>query len=137
MDDALREAYRRSEYRVDDAGYVLVLRVEVPSAELRACHEAFGVTCSTFITAWNPHSVPSPLHDNEAALARLQSELASRRLRWLRGAGVDPAGEWPAEPSFLVFGLEEASARECAARFGQNAVVCASRDAVPRLVICT
>ena len=69
-------------------------------------------------------------------MARLEHELDAWGLPWLRGEGVDPAGDWPGEPSLLVLGLDEAAARALARRFGQNAIVCAAADAVPHLVIC-
>ena len=40
-------------------------------------------------------------------MVRLEQALAALGCRWLRGEGVDPDGEWPGEPSFLVFGLDE------------------------------
>jgi hypothetical protein len=137
MDADLLAAYARTEYHVDDHGYAFILRVDEPSAPLRACHAAFGVNCSTFITAWNPRSEPTPQHENEVAMARLHRELAAMGLRWLRGEGIDPSGDWPGEPSLLVLGLDETAARELAGRFGQNALLCADAGAAPRLVICT
>ena len=38
MDDALHEAYSRTEYRVDVSGHTFVLRIDESSAELRRCH---------------------------------------------------------------------------------------------------
>ena len=134
MDAALLAAYQRTEYCVDDQRHAFVLRIDEPSRELRACHDAFGVTCSTFITAWNPRSTPAPRHKNDAAMAQLERELSAMGLRWLRGKGVDPSGDWPGEPSLLVLGLDASGARELARRFDQNAVVYAAADAVPRLL---
>ena len=136
MDSGLLAAYLRTEYRVTDESYAFVLCVNQASEPLRACHTAFGVDCSTFITAWNPGSEPTSQPENEAAMRRLEAELSARNLRWLRGEGVDPTGDWPGERSLLVLGLDEAAARELAGRFGQNAVVCSDATAVPRLVIC-
>lgn len=136
MDSELVAAYARTEYRVDDEGHAFVLRVDEPSAPLRSCHAAFGVTCSTFITACNPGSTPTPLAVNEAAMARLQRHVASMGLQALRGEGADPAGAWPAEPSLLVLGLDEPSGRQLADRFDQNAVICANADGIPRLILC-
>ena len=129
-------AYQRTEYRVSDGVYAFVLRVEEPSPLLRACHAAHGVQCSAFLTAWNPHSAPTPLDVNTAAMSRLEQELDAMGLRWLRGEGVDPAGDWPGEPSLLALGLNEAAAVALARRFAQNAIVCAAADAVPHLVVC-
>jgi len=131
----LLAAYRRTEYRVDDAGYALVLRVGVPSEQLRRCHDAFGVTCSAFITAWNPRSTPTPREQNDLAMTRLEQALGAPGCRWLRGEGVDPEEEWPGEPSFLVLGLDEAAALAIARRFDQYAIVWSGADATPRLVM--
>ena len=128
-------AYLRTEYRVDDAGHAFVLRIDVPSEELRKCHDALGVTCSTFITAWNPRSTPTPRDQNEAAMVRLEQALAALGCRWLRGEGVDPDGEWPGEPSFLVLGLDEPAAVGLARRFDQHAIVWSGADGTPRLVV--
>lgn len=132
----LLAAYQRTEYRVSDRAYAFVLRVEEPSPLLRACHDAYGVRCSTFLTAWNPHSALTPVDVNEAAMAHLEHDLDAMGLRWLRGEGVDPAGGWPGEPSLLALGLDAAAAVILARRFAQNAIVCAADDAVPHLVMC-
>ena len=131
----LLEAYRRTEYRVDDCGCAFVLRIDEPSEALRECHEAFGVTCSVFLTAWNPRSTPTPRGQNEAAMARLEQELRAMGYRWLRGEGIDPGGEWPGEPSVLVLGIDEAAAIDLAQRFDQSAIVWSGADGTPRLVV--
>ena len=131
----LLDAYRRTEYRVADGSYAFVLRIDEPSDSLRTCHAAFGVDCSTFITACNPRSAPTAPDINEEAMRRLEQEVESRGFFVLRGIGVDPTGAWAGEPSLLVLGLDEESGRALAAEFGQYAVVCASEDATPRLAI--
>jgi hypothetical protein len=136
MDDALRDAYRRTEYRVDEDGFAFVLHVDRQSSALRACHTACGVGCSTFITAWNPRSLPMARDVNEAAMTRLEAAVQARGLRALHGVGVDPRGDWPGEPSLLVLGLDEAAGVELARTFDQHAIVCAGEDAIPRLVMC-
>ena len=136
MDPELIAAYVRTAYRVDDSGFSFTMHVDESSAQLRACHGAFAVHCSAFITAWNPRSEAAPRSINEAAMSRLERELDARHLRWLRGEGVDPGGEWPGEPSLLVLGLDHAAAIALGRMFEQNAVVCAAADAIPRLVFC-
>ena len=135
MDAELLAAYRRTEYRVDDAGHAFVLRIDVPSAELRRCHELFGVSCSAFLTAWNPRSTPTSREQNDVAMSRLEQALTALGCRWLKGEGVDPKGEWPGEPSLLVFGVDEPAGVALANRFDQNAIVWSGADAIPRLVL--
>ena len=53
----------------------------------------------------------------------------------LHGRGTDPSGAWPGEASVLVLGMSEAEARELGTRFGQNALLQAGADGVPRLVL--
>jgi hypothetical protein len=136
VDAELIAAYQRTEYRVRDGVHAFVLRIEEPSPLLQACHAAHRVQCSAFLTAWNPRSTPTPPDLNRAAMARLERELDALGLRWLRGEGIDPAGDWPGEPSLLALGLDRSAAIVLARRFAQNAIVCAEADAVPHLVIC-
>lgn len=131
----LLAAYDRTEYRVDDRGHTFVLRIGHHSRELAACHAAFGVRCSTFLTAWNPRSQPTPRDVNERALASLTRDVEARGLTALRGIGIDPDGEWEGEPSLLVLGLAEVEARQLALAFDQNAIVVSDEDAVPFLVV--
>lgn len=131
----LIEAYRRAEYRVADGGYAFAMRIDEPSDSLRTCHAAFGVQCSAFITACNPRSVPTPDAENTAAMERLERTLEEDGYFVLQGLGVDPAGDWPGERSFLVLGIAPPDAVALARRFGQYAIVCAGEDATPRLVV--
>ena len=120
---------------MEDAGHAFRLHIDVPSEDLRRCHELFGVDCSAFITAWNPRSTPWPQERNEAAMARLEQALAAMGCRWLRGEGVDPEGGWPGEPSMLVFGIDAPAGVALARRFDQYAIVWSGADATPRLVM--
>lgn len=72
---------------------------------------------------------------NAAAHARLGAELAAAGYRVVEGAGEDPDGRWPAEPSYLVLGMDLEAARELGRRYGQNAIVWAGADAVPELLL--
>ena len=98
MKSQLVEAYRRTDFRVADRGWSFVLRIDEASSALAACHEAFGVTRSAYLTAWNPRSEPTSIEVNQAAQLRLEAELTVAGFPWLRGEGVDPSGEWPGEP---------------------------------------
>ena len=131
----LLDAYRRTEYRVSDGGFAFTIRVDESSDALRTCHAAFGVDCSTYITAWNPRSQPTSRAVNEAAMERLDGAIAARGWFVLHGIGVDPAGTWAGEPSFLVLGLDARDGVALAREFGQNAIICAAADAIPRLVV--
>ena len=133
----LLDAYRRTDYRVLDGVPPFVMRVDEWCEPLRRCHEAFDVRCSTFITAWNPRSTPTPRTINDAAMERLSHDVAALGLRALAGVGVDPDGTWKGEPSLLVLGLDVPAALTLARAYGQHAIVCAGPDAIPRLVVAT
>lgn len=133
----LLDAYCRTEYRVLDGDNPFVMRVDQECAPLRRCHEAFDVRCSSFITAWNPCSTPTPYAVNDAAMERLSHDVVALGLRALPGIGVDPAGQWPGEPSLLVLGLDVPAALTLARAYRQHAIICAGSDAVPHLVVAT
>ena len=134
IEAATVQAYRETHYRVlGDDGFTLV--VDVPSPALLAAHRRHRVDASAFLTACNPHSVRQAAASNAEAQARLARELRSRSLAFVDGIGEHPHNGWPGEASFLVFGLALESAKVLGAQFGQNAIVWAGADAVPRLVM--
>jgi hypothetical protein len=133
-DAALEAAYRRTHYEVQLPEGELLLRVEVASPALRVVHERCGVACSAFLTAWNPRSVPQSAEQNARANQELVQRLAVLGFPSWPGRGRDPRGEWPPEESLFVPGLDLAAASLIGRHFGQNAIVHAAQDAVPRLV---
>jgi hypothetical protein len=132
---ALEAAYRRTHYEVQQpGGELLLLRIDEPSFALRGVHERSGVTCSAFLTAWNPRSVPQPAEQNAAANRALQQQLATLGFECWPGLGRDPSGAWPPEESLFVPGLGLAAASDHGRHYGQNAIVHAAQDAVPQLI---
>jgi hypothetical protein len=132
---ALVAAYRAARYRVSAARPPFELMIDAPSAALAACHRAYGVERSAFLTAWNPASIPASGAANSAAAARLEGRLRGCGYRLLGGQGLDPAGQWAAEDSVLVLGIGLAEASAIGREFGQAALLHAGPDAVPRLVL--
>lgn len=128
--DTLR-AYRETDYRVLEPA--ITLKVCVPSPELAHLHEARGVTCSAFVTAFNPLGERLGDAENHARQERLRETLGARGLPALDAIGAHPRGDWE-EPSFLVLGLEREAACALGRELAQNAIVWAGADAVPRLV---
>lgn len=55
--------------------------------------------------------------------------------RTIAGHGQGDDGTWPPEPSLLVLGIDEASARALMVRYRQNAVVWVGADGVPELLL--
>jgi hypothetical protein len=96
------------------------LKVGETSDDLKSLHEDYRVTTSAFITAYNPESQPTDADANQRSQSALIEEV---KLRWkfLHGQGVDPTGQWPAEPSILVFGISLDDARLLGQKYRQNA----------------
>ncbi len=130
----LIRAYAETEYHVSgDPGFVL--RIDAPSPELLALHARLGVTSSAFLTACNPHSQRLPPTENAARQADLRRAIGQLGLPALPGIGQHPRGDWAGEASWLVPGLSRTVAEALGERFGQNAIVWAGADAIPRLVL--
>jgi hypothetical protein len=114
------------------------LHIDEYSPPLSRLFAASGHRCAAFITASNPFSVPHSVEENLAACARLRDELLCRSCRAeqiLDGEGRDITGTWPGERSFLVLGLDLETSMQLGGEFGQNALVWADEDAIPRLIL--
>lgn len=136
IDARLVRAYRAARYVVDEgAGALLVLRVDCASPGLLALFQRHRVREAAFITACNPGSRVLSDAANRRRMGVLARELAALGHPAIAGRGEDASGAWQAEASFLVPGLTEPEARALATRHGQNAVLHARRDGVPRLVL--
>jgi len=130
----LEQAYRATRYEIDTTPGPIDLRVGVPSAPLRALHEARGVQGSSFLTAWNPRSTPLPEARNLVRQEALKRELEQGGYAWIEGRGVGADATWAPEPSVLVLGVSEPDAIALGRRHGQHAILWIGRDATPRLV---
>lgn len=143
LEPSLVQAYRETHYRVNGPlvpprppGHPsLTLLVDEHSLELVDLHLKYGVACSAFITACNPHSVAIADAANMARHANLASYLQKSGLTYLEGIGRHPHNEWPGEPSYLVLGLAMQDAKALATELEQNAFVWSGEDAVPKLVL--
>lgn len=75
---------------------------------------------------------------NDAVCAQLRDELISRAAhpeQIIKGESHDPSGAWPEEKSFLALGLDLETSQVLGREFGQNAIVWAGADAIPRLIL--
>ncbi len=122
----LTAAYRATAYVIRRAGRDAVLRIGAPPPPLPwgACRQA------CFVTACNPFSRSRTSAANLRAARRLQAMLRRRGLRVLAGIGRGDAGDWPAEPSVLVFGLPRRCAASLGRRLRQNAILHVGRNKV-------
>jgi hypothetical protein len=127
-------AYRETHYRVRGSKPT-VLTIDAANTILAEMHESNCVASSGFVTACNPFSVLLDDAANADRQRMLAREIERRGWRAVDGVGEHPSNDWPGEPSFLVFGLSLEDAKALGVEFGQNAVVWAGSDAVPRLVL--
>lgn len=130
----LTQAYLKTEYRVQTAGGVNVLKIDQKSDFLERAHKMHLTDRSAFITACNPASKPMDDAANEAAMQQMNEEVSERWPKYL-GEGADPTGAWPPEASYLVMGIDYRDAIELAHKYNQNAFLYAYKEPVPRLYV--
>src|SRR5690606_26022232 len=100
----------------------IVVRIDGQAPEIDALLERHGAASGTFITAWNPRSVPQPAAANRREHLSLAARLDAAGLHRLPHEGVSPDGDWR-EEGFFVLDLPQKDALALAEAFGQNAVV--------------
>lgn len=132
---ALIASYRAADYRAGSGAAALNLRIDQHSEALAQLLAASGRQCAVFITACNPGSQLQSLAANQAVQARLREELSCHTSQIIEGTSSDPSGAWPAESSLLALGVELDVAEALGRQFGQNALVWAGADAIPRLML--
>ncbi len=128
-------SYRAADYRAGSGSAAISLRIDQYSESLAQLLAASGQQCAVFITACNPGSQPQSPAANRAAHALLREELSRHTDQIIEGTGSDPSGAWPPEPSLLALGVDLTTAQVLGRQFGQNAVVWAGADAIPRLML--
>lgn len=134
MNQDLLQAYANALYRIDG---ILDFRIGEHNKQLEQLHAARGAAHSHFITAFNPASRRLPAEENAARHDELGKRLDALGVAKVAAAGLDPSGQWPPEPGYLVFDLALDVVLSLGRRYGQNAVVSIGTDAVPRLVLVT
>lgn len=128
-----RQAYHQAEYVVFSAP-PFTLRIGEPSEALTRLYARLGCEGCIYLTACNPRSRRLRPKANARRMRALSRVLARQGWRTIPGEGRDPGGAWPAEPSLLVPGMDVADGILLARRFGQNALVAAPADGIPRLM---
>jgi hypothetical protein len=132
---SLVAAYRKTQYRVLDPSGAFVLCLDVPSQSLLSLYQQHDANCAVFITAWNPFSEERTRVANERAQQNLAVALDALNCVVIPGFGDDPSGIWPGEPSLLALGINRRYAEQLGRKFGQNAIVWAGIEAIPRLIL--
>jgi hypothetical protein len=132
--ETLQQAFLETHYHVHDEP-PFFLQIGQTSEALLACHARHQVTCSAFITAWNPLSQMQTDAVNAQRHQELVTEVERRSLSFLPGVGQHPSNQWPGEGSLLVLGLSLEAAKVLGQWFEQHALVWAGEDCVPELIM--
>ncbi len=118
----LKNAFRQTLYRVLPAerfpAFELVVDEESPALEVLLTRHGFD--CWAWLTSVNPHSQQLADAANRNRLSALERDLQALGLPFFPGLAIAADGSWPAEPSFLVLGLQEHEALELARLYGQT-----------------
>src|SRR5262245_30229508 len=118
---AVVAAYLETEYRVS-SDTPFILRIGVASAALAAAHARHHTDCSAFVTACNPFSQLLNECRNAERQAALRNEISAHSWTFTEGTGQHPGNAWPAEASFLIFGLPLETTKTLGTRWQQNAI---------------
>lgn len=128
------QAFIETEYHVFGCSPFTLRIGEASSALAAECREHHAES-SAFVTACNPNSQRLDNIANAERHASLRRQLTERNLVFIEGEGKHPKSGWPAEPSFLVFGIELQSARDLCNQLQQDAFVWAPGSCVPELIL--
>jgi hypothetical protein len=130
----LFDAYRETTFCADTPIGQVRIRVGQLHPQLDALLDESSTSPWAYITAWNPRSVDTIQHENEANQAALLRDLDDYQV--FKGEGVGADTDWPPEPSLLVLGLPEADALKLGHYYGQNAIVVGLRGEAAQLLSC-
>lgn len=130
----LLESYRNAEYVVF-GDPELVLRVGERNAGVDALLEENDARTGAYVTPANPRGELWSREENLAVLESFHHSLRDTKYTCYAGEGRDPNGEWVAEPSLLVVGIELDEAKEMGRRLEQNAIVFVEKGQAPALIL--
>ncbi len=128
------QAYLETEFRVFVSD-VVVLKIAEKNEELVGLFKDHRSEACAFITAYNPLGELLSAEQNSDLQKQLEEEINFRGLAYIAGEGKHPVGDWPGEPSYLVFDLSLEAAKTLGRKFNQNAIVWCDLDAVPQLIL--
>lgn len=134
IDAGTVQAYLGTEYRVL-GNEPFTIHIDRPCQALKELQQRSHVHCSAYVSACNPFSQLVDEKVNAERHAALGHDLAARSMACLEGVGQHPSGDWPGEASYLVLGLDLEAAKALGTKLGQNAIVWASSDALPQLIL--
>ena len=135
IDQDLQNAYEKAVYRIFKPSISWKVGNYCPELdELLLTHD---VAQATFITAYNPKSIPLPSYKNRSRNIALAMVLDEAGYTYLEGQGEDPEDIWLAEASYLVLGMSPTQALIFGRQFEQNAILIIAKGEIVRLLSCT
>lgn len=132
--EPLQHTYQAAEYHVYTDAETIVLHIGHHNPKLDQLFDQHHALSGCFITACNPRSQQLKDELNLKAQTELELTLKAFSAIIYSGAGIDPKGLWPQEPSFLALDLHPTTAHELSHRFQQNAYVWVDYGQAPRLI---
>jgi len=130
---SLIRAYEETDYRVLEPE-PFTMKIGIRSQDLAKLYGRTGAKTAACITAWNPRSEKKSDAENEAAQARLIADLHAAGLRHLPAIGADPKDKWKGEVSLLVLDAARGTVEDLGRKYGQDCIVWAEADALPKLL---
>ncbi len=134
LDQQLIMVYLDAVYEVTELGFSLKIGTSCPP--LQTLLEYHQLPSFAILTAYNPKSALCSPRQNEQYHQKLIKALDQLPFPRFSGRGVDPKGQWPDEPNFLILGISKEEAVKLGSQFGQNAIVYGGADGVGVLVGC-
>lgn len=132
--NSFQHAYQAAEYHVYTDAETIILRIDQHNPAFDQLLDKHQALSGCFITAYNPHSQQLEEALNRKTQVDLEHALVALSCTIYAGAGIDPKGLWPQEPSFLALDLPPTTAHELAQQFQQNAYVWIDYGQAPRLI---
>ena len=127
-------AYIGANYCSGQGDSEFCLNIGVCSEQLSQMYAKTRSNSAVFITDYNPYSQIQPKELNEAAHKSLLTDLAGSSTYWVEGMGHDTNSDWR-EASVLALGISLELGSQFGIKYGQNAIVWAGADAIPKLVL--
>lgn len=127
----LEGVYKNTNYIILDPE--ISLQCDRTNATMDEFMLKLGKRSWTFISAANPESLIQSAKINAWQNTNLEIDIATSGLHYAYAIGKAKEGDWPEEPSFVVFDLGLDSAMKLARKYNQNAILVGRLDKVARL----
>ncbi len=131
---SLDDAYRATDFWVQGPKGRFAICIGQTNEPLESLLASEGVQTWAYMTAYNPKSQPLSENENSERMHRFEEAVIKTCYPFFMGEGIGRIGNWPPEPSMLIVGIDEASAKILASHYGQNAIVCGNIGEPARLV---